>query len=378
MQLSYWEWKTYFKQIDVAVIGSGIVGLSAALHLKKSNPKINVVVFERGPLPAGASTKNAGFACFGSTTELLDDLLNTSEDNVFELLKMRWRGLTKLRETVGDNNLKYKNYGSYELFKIKDADVYSKSISKLSYLNKNIENVLGLKNTFSIANNAIDKFGFKNISNLLYNQHEGQIDTGAMVHCLTNLCLKKEIKIINGLSINSFEAEDNFVNINTKNGWSFIAKNLIIATNGFTKNLLPDIDVKPARNQVLITKPINDLKIRGCFHYNKGYVYFRNIDDRILLGGGRNLFMQQETTNQFGTTDNVKNYLLKLLDEVIVPNQQVEVERWWSGILGVHQTKKPIVKRINRNVVLAVRLGGMGIAIGSLIGEQAANLVVKI
>jgi len=376
MQLSYWEWKTYFKQIDVAIIGSGIVGLSAALHLKKNKPNINVVVFERGALPTGASTKNAGFACFGSTTELLHDLEHSSENEVFELVKMRWKGLTKLRKTIGDQNLKYKSYGSYELFTTNDKEAYQKSIHKLSYLNKNIERTIGIKNTFSVAD-VISKFGFNKVKHLLYNKHEGQIDTGAMMHQLIQLCLINNIKIINGINIHSYNTENNKVTLHTKNGTVFNTKNLIIATNGFTKNLLPNIKVNPARNQVLITKPIKNLAIKGCFHYNKGYVYFRNIDDRILLGGGRNLFIKQETTNEFKLTKNIQNYLLQLLNEVVLPNQPFEIEQWWSGILGIHISKMPIVKEVEHNVVLAVRLGGMGIAIGSLIGEQAANLIIK-
>ena len=63
--LSYWE-KTSFFDYDVIVIGSGIVGLNAAIHLKKSSPALKISVLESGFLPTGASTKNAGFACFGS------------------------------------------------------------------------------------------------------------------------------------------------------------------------------------------------------------------------------------------------------------------------------------------------------------------------
>jgi len=377
MQLSYWEWKTYFKKIDVAIIGSGIVGLSAALHLKENNPNINVLVIERGPLPSGASTKNAGFACFGSTTELLQDLTCNTESEVLELLKMRWQGLNLLRKIIGDKKLDYKSYGSYELFTKQDKEAYDQSTSQLAYLNKSIESALGLKNTFSIANDAIAQFGFSKVSNLLYNKYEGQIDTGAMMHQLINLCVQKNIKIINGLTITSFNTNNEVVAINTQNGWSFTSKNLIIATNGFAKNLLPNLAVQPARNQVLITKPIENLKIKGCFHYNKGYVYFRNIDDRVLLGGGRNLFEQQETTEEFGITENIKKYLLQLLNEVILPNKKVKIERCWSGILGVHHTKQPIVQKAGNNVVLAVRLGGMGIAIGCLIGKQAAGLIQK-
>jgi len=80
MNLSYWELQTYFKNIDLTIIGSGIVGLTAAIESKKKFPSLKVIVLERGILPSGASTKNAGFSCFGSVSELLSDLKNTSEN----------------------------------------------------------------------------------------------------------------------------------------------------------------------------------------------------------------------------------------------------------------------------------------------------------
>ena len=73
-ELSYWERESFFRDIDVAVIGSGIVGLSAALRARELAPSARIAVLERGALPIGASTRNAGFACFGSVSELLDDM----------------------------------------------------------------------------------------------------------------------------------------------------------------------------------------------------------------------------------------------------------------------------------------------------------------
>ena len=65
MHVSFWERESFYNDIDYAIIGSGIVGLSAAIELKEKYPKAKVVVLEKGFLPSGASTKNAGFACFG-------------------------------------------------------------------------------------------------------------------------------------------------------------------------------------------------------------------------------------------------------------------------------------------------------------------------
>ena len=64
MNLSYWEIKTWFTKVDFTIVGSGIVGLSTALWLKNRFPKSNILILEKGILPQGASTKNAGFACF--------------------------------------------------------------------------------------------------------------------------------------------------------------------------------------------------------------------------------------------------------------------------------------------------------------------------
>lgn len=147
-----------------------------------------------------------------------------------------------------------------------------------------------------------------------------------------------------------------------------------MTTNGFASQLVKE-NVKPARAQVLITKPIKDLRIKGTFHLDKGYYYFRNIDNRILFGGGRNLDFKTEETTEFGQTEIVQNELEKILSAVILPNQDFEVEHRWSGIMGVGNQKKPIVKQLSNNIYCGVRLGGMGVAIGGLVGKELAELV---
>ncbi len=83
MNLSFWELETYFKNVDFTIIGSGIVGLSTAYHLRKKNPEAKIVIIEKGMLPEGASTKNAGFACFGTLSEVLWYLESHSEEEVY-------------------------------------------------------------------------------------------------------------------------------------------------------------------------------------------------------------------------------------------------------------------------------------------------------
>ena len=133
--------------------------------------------------------------------------------------------------------------------------------------------------------------------------------------------------------------------------------------------------MKPARAQVLITEPIPNLDIKGTFHLDKGYYYFRNFEDRILLGGGRNLDFEVENTTDLSQTEKIQNKLEDLLKNVILPNQEFKIAHRWSGIMGIGSHKNPIVTQLSENVYCGVRLGGMGVAIGSLIGKELADLI---
>jgi len=375
MHLSFWEKNTYFNNIDVAIIGSGIVGLNAALNLKKKNKNLNIIILERGSLPMGASSKNAGFACFGSPSELLDDLKNHSESEVFALVEKRWKGLQRLTKNLGKENIDFHNWGGYEVFDTKAA--FSHCAEKIDYLNRQTAAIIGKKVVYKVANDEVKLFGLKRIKHLILNTAEGQIDTGRMIDVLTKKVRSLGVEIINGFDVKKIEDNESNVDIVSKEGIEINSKRVIIATNGFAKQLLPTYDVQPARAQVLITKPIKGLKLKGTFHYQSGYFYFRNVGNRVLLGGGRNLDFVTEETTEFGLTLLVQNTLDEMLKEMIVPYAKPEVEMRWSGIMGVGNQKKSIVRVVSKNVFCAVRMGGMGVAIGSLVGEEVADLLLE-
>ncbi len=371
MNLSFWEYKTWLSNIDFAVIGSGIVGLSCALELRRKHPKSKIVVFERGMLPSGASTKNAGFACFGSISEILEDLKTHSEEEVIQLVKNRVEGLKLLRKTLGDEQLDYQEYGGYELFTQQDSELFEKCKAQIRFVNHLLKPIFNA-DVFSEKEN---NFGFKNIQpKLIYSAFEGQIDTGKMMLGLIKKASEENILILNSSEITEMSDNGDSVSLQINSSKDISVKKVFIATNGFAKQFL-DEDVKPARAQVLVTKPIDNLKIKGTFHLEKGYYYFRNIENRILFGGGRNLDFKTEETTEMDLTELVQIKLEQLLKTVILPNQSFEIEHRWSGIMGMGKQKKPIIKAVSENVFCGVRLGGMGVAIGSSIGKQLASFV---
>ena len=374
MDLSFWERDTYFSNIDILIIGSGIVGLSAALEVKQQYPNLKVLIIERGFLPSGASSKNAGFSCFGSVSELLDDLTHTSEDVVFSLVEKRWRGLQQLRKNLGDDSLELNNWGGFEVFN--DEGFYNQCIDKLPYLNKMVSSIIGDSSVYVNADSKINTFGLGGVSHLIENRFEGQINSGKMISTLIKKVQSLGVYILNSLEVTSIAGANNSVDIVLQNGIEFKAGKVLVATNGFAKQLLPQLNVQPARAQVLITEPIKDLKIKGTFHYDKGYYYFRNVGDRVLFGGGRNLDFKGEETTEMITTELIQKQLDNILQNVILPCVPYKVSQRWSGIMGVGEQKTTIVKPLGGNIYCSVRMGGMGVAIGSLIGQEAATMLL--
>ncbi len=370
MNFSYWEYKTWLSHIDFTIIGSGIVGLNCALHLKKRFPKAKILILEKGILPQGASTKNAGFACFGSISEVLSDLKTHSDEEVIQLVQKRWDGIELLRKNLGDSSIDFQNHGGHEVFLDHHTNLYESCLSNLKMVNSLLKPIFQ-EEPFKTHSNT---FNFQHSKeNYITAKFESQIDTGKMMSTLLKLVQRKGITILNSITVEAYTETTSGVDIKT-NLFNYKTKKLLVATNGFAASLINE-DVQPARAQVLITKPIQNLHIKGTFNLDKGYYYFRNVENRILFGGGRNLDFKVEETTVFGETSVIQNKLELMLKEVILPNITFEVDQRWSGIMGLGKQKKPIIKQISTHVYCGIRLGGMGIAIGNIVGKELADLV---
>jgi len=369
--LSYWEREQFLKKPDFCIVGSGIVGLTTALFIKRQYPHSEVVVVEKGFLPDGASTKNAGFCCFGSVSELADDMEKWPKNDVLALAEKRFKGLGLLRNLLGDQNMGYEAFGGYEIFRTNDD--FEKYLERSAEFNRELASIG--ENVYSNASSKMNDFGFKGVAGMIRNNYEGQVNTGIMIERLLGLVKEAGVKLFFGLEIDSFSDTGTNVQVHTKNEVDFTCGKLVITTNGFAKKLLPELDVQPARAQVLITNPIENLKFKGSFHYDEGYYYFRNVGNRVLFGGGRNLDFTTENTYDAGLTNLVQHKLEELLNTVILPQTPYEIDMRWSGVMGVGSEKKTIVKAISSHVFCGVRMGGMGVALGSLVGKELSELV---
>ena len=376
MQISLWERESFFKPADVLIVGAGFAGLWTALELKKKHRRLTITIIDRGIIPTGASTRNAGFSCFGSTSELVYDAKTYGEEEMVSLARLRYEGLLQIRQTFKPKTIDYSEDGGYEMFTEGGPYDVSTLNNDLKQLNKSLRKAFKEDNLFQLSNKKIKKFGFRGVTHLVENKLEGQLHSGKLTEALVTEVQRQGVRVLFGFEATGFEKTGEHIVVHSAHGIDISGKQLIICTNAFTEGLLPELDVQPARGQVLVTSPISGLRFNGCFHYDEGFVYFRNVGNRVLLGGARNKFFEQENTTELTTTDNLQQELEKLLREVIIPNEKnYSIDYRWSGIMGMGKTKMPVVRALQPGVFCAVAMGGIGVAMAPVVAKVAAALL---
>ncbi|MFD2785682.1 NAD(P)/FAD-dependent oxidoreductase [Hymenobacter rubripertinctus] len=372
--LSYWEHHSFLDGADVVVVGGGLVGLTAAIYTRQLRPTARVLVLERDVLPNGASTKNAGFACFGSISELLAQEEQGGTAALLGVVRSRWAGLARLRALLGDEAIGYRPEGGYELFRPEDEALAATCRARMDYYNNLLAPIIGRPDIFREATDRIPALGLAGVRTMLENTAEGSLDTGQMMQVLLRRAWVAGVTVLHGCPVQRLEPTAGMVRVQLA-GTVLEAGQVLLATNAFSRELVPELDVVPGRGQVLVTAPIPGLRLPGTFHYDKGYYYFRQVGERVLLGGGRNLDFAAEETTEPGLTPQVQQQLEHLLHEVIMPGRRPRIDYRWSGVMAFGAALEPIIREVQPNLFVAVRCNGMGVALGAGSGWQAAELM---
>ncbi len=172
LPLSVWESESFFAPKDIIIIGSGFTGLWSAYYLKKRYPDKSVIILERGIIPSGASSRNAGFACFGSFTELESDTNQHGENEMLALVEMRFKGLEKIRKKFDADRIGYENLGGYELVSPAHFPDLNALRTRIDRLNSQLKNITGKQKTFQLNDSKIKSFGLGGSHHLIENKLE--------------------------------------------------------------------------------------------------------------------------------------------------------------------------------------------------------------
>lgn len=367
---------------DIIIVGSGIMGLSTGISLLEKSPNLKIIILERGVLPTGATTKNAGFGIPLAYREFVDNVKGKGVKKSIENARCHHQGMQKLLARIENDPEIIQKVGCFDGLLESEIPL----LKELDSVNQAMFEIFGKKNYFELQNDKFETYGFNPdlIKALVYQPDVYNIHSGKLTFKLVSIFQKLGGRIITGANVVEFQeisgksfvkstVQSNHPNLSSI---SYYSKKLVLCTNAFQKYFNHKYTVDSWRGQILITKPIKNFKPMPSLIMNLTHYYLRVVDDRIILGGGMIADFDNEITFEMKTSETIKKHLEWKLRQIF-PGLEFEVDYFWAGLLGVEDDYKlTIIDNISPNVFTVFGCNGAGMSLGSYVGEKATEIIL--
>jgi gamma-glutamylputrescine oxidase len=342
---------------DVAIVGAGVTGCSAALRLAQEG--LRVRVHDARGVAEGASGRNGGFALPGGATRYDIACETYGRDRAQEFWRWTEEELGRMTELAGDS---FRELGSYRLA----ADEEEREQIRAEY-------------------DALraDGFGVEWLDDLpgvLAGRY-----FGVVAHAAGGSL--QPARFVRRLAARAADAGVEFREHDTVADVSALdADRVVVATDGYGHGLVPELAdaIWPTRGQVIVSEPL-DRELYDRPHYaRQGFDYWQQLPDgRVLLGGFRDVSILDELTDDEVLTPTIQNALESFLGELI--GEPPTVTHRWAGIFGLTQDMLPLVGPVPGRDGLWVAGGYSGhgnvlgfacgrLVAGALLGESSPQL----
>lgn len=352
---------------ELLIVGAGFLGSWLAYWLARLKPALakQTLVVERDLLGYGASTRNAGFLTSGNISEMLADLREVGFDSVFEQFTKRRAGLSLALGEFPD--LPTDPCGS--------AD-YDNITPEKSELRERLNAAL-------VARNESPAFGVRRAKycgrerEVFFNASDRGVNPIQLLSRLREHAAAGGVHFAFGVEVMRVANGKALCNHADKRaaqrGQSLLRYfKALICVNAFAKALLGESHIVPGRGQVIVTSPVAAATSHHLGFINDGYDYFKFVDGRLLIGGGRDKFRAREETTTLSPTTEVREYLVSRARE-IVGHERFTVDHHWAGIMGFpggRHTSGDHVRKLDASTANVNACGGMGVALTPLVARE--------
>ena len=336
---------------DVAIVGAGVTGCSAALRLAEAGLRVRVHDARR--IAGGASGRNGGFALGGGAARY--DVARETYGAERAAAYWRWTedALDRMAELAGDALTRP---GSYRLA----ADEEEREGIKLEYEALR-EDGLDAEWLDDVPGGAAGLF-----HGAISHPHDGSVQPARFVRRLAALATAAGAEIREHDAVEDIEALD--------------ADRVLVATDGYGHGLVPELAdlIWPTRGQVIASEPLNRVLYDRPHYARNGFDYWQQLPDgRILLGGFRDVSILDELTDVEETTPTIQASLESFLHELA--GERVGVTHRWAGIFGLTQDLLPLVGPVpgrDEQVWVAGGYSGHGNVLGFACGALVADAIL--
>jgi gamma-glutamylputrescine oxidase len=334
---------------DVLVIGGGIAGVSLVHHLERR--RISTVLVERAHLAAGASGRNAGFLLAGVADCYAEAVRIFGREKAREVWSITSENHDRMIEAVEGSDVGHRRLGSVTLASDDDERARLDESSQLM---------------------RDDGFEARWDGERLLNPRDGEVDPAALVAALASRA--KEGVIREGVEVTAIESGRSEVAVRAGE-LSCRAGLVILATNAYTPQLVPQVNIQPTRAQMLASAPVTRPVCDAPTYSHSGYRYWRQLQSgEVLVGGWRDTSLSTEVGYDDKPTAQIQEHLEGKLEAI---TGGAEVTHRWAGIMGFTETGLPLVGPVDgmRNVYVCAGFNGHGMSFAFMCAKQLVELL---
>jgi gamma-glutamylputrescine oxidase len=364
--------------VDVAVLGGGFTGLSAAYYIRRLSPHKRVVVLEGMGCGNGASGRNGAMVL----TMTADRYMNFSsapalDKKIYDLTADNIRALSKLSAATGidcelDTNGALQVLSTSE--DLKAAKAYVREARSL-----------GMPVEFWSKPQLSSAIGTQVYEGAFFDPNGGHVHPMKLVHASKAAAETAGVEIYENTTVANIE-EGPQHSLQTTRGHTIKAKSLVLATNAFTPNLgYFRNSILPVHEYVAMTQPLSEPQLaeigwhkRVPFNDNRTQVYYLGLtkDNRIHIGGGRpGCSFNGGTADSSAAAPHFAE-LQRELVRIFPALTGVTFDAGWDGVVDWSLDASPSVGRTGRhgNIFYGLGYSGHGVNLTSVFGRIIADL----
>jgi gamma-glutamylputrescine oxidase len=322
------------ERADILVIGGGIAGISLMHHLAKR--RFSAVLVEAQHIAFGASGRNAGFLLAGVADCYSEAVRIFGREKAREVWHITDENHDRMVEAVAGTAVGHRRLGSA---------TFASGEEERARLDESAQ--------------LLRDDGFQALwdGTRLVNPRDGEINPALLVGALAGRL--KEGAIREGVEVTGVVPAGAEVSVRAGE-YECRAGVVILATNGYTSRLLPQVKIQPIRAQMLASAPLSKSFVDMPTYSHFGYRYWRQlVSGELLIGGWRDTSMESEVGFDDQPTDQIQEHLDRKLAEM---SPGAEVTNRWAGIMGFTETGLPLAGPVEgmRNVYTCAGFNGHG------------------
>ena len=361
-------------RVDVAVVGGGYTGLSAALQLAKSGA--SVAVFDKETIGWGASSRNGGQVLSGLKLGVETLVSRYGLATAKQLYAASRLAITFVEDLIVAEQIdcEYARCGNlYAASKPKHFDGFKRAADLLAReFDAHHELLPRSEQSREIGSDAY--FG------LMVEPHNGSLHPAKFVRGLARAAERAGAVLFDEAPVRSIERHAAGFRLKTGRG-TIEAQDVFVGTNGYTDAASPELRkrVVPIGSYIIATEPLDEavaarlLPNRRVASDSKQFLhYYRLSADHRLLFGGRAAFVPPTADSNRRSAEILRRDMLQVFPGL----RDVRVEYVWSGNVCFTRDLLPHAGRFDSGIYYAAGYGGHGVAMATYLGAKMADVIL--